>query len=131
MATRPAARCESQGSEVTDLKIGQKVTTVFGAGSHAALRAVPARNAWPVPKGFDIKLAAAIPVPFGTADDCLFEFGKLKKGETVLVQAGASGVGVAAIQLAKRAGATVLATALKQRAIGTTEAARSRSWDQL
>ncbi len=99
------------GAEVTDLKVGQKVTTVFGAGSHAELRAVPARNAWPVPAGFDIKLAAAIPVPFGTADDCLFEFGKLKRGETVLVQAGASGVGVAAIQLAKRAGATVLATA--------------------
>ncbi|HWJ39798.1 MAG TPA: zinc-binding dehydrogenase, partial [Candidatus Limnocylindrales bacterium] len=50
-------------------------------------------------------------VPFGTADDCLFEFGHLKAGETVLVQAGASGVGVAAIQLAKRAGATVIATA--------------------
>jgi NADPH2:quinone reductase len=99
------------GAEVTDLKVGDKVTTVFGAGSHAALRAVPARNAWPVPKGFDIKLAAAIPVPFGTADDCLFEFGHLKRGETVLVQAGASGVGVAAIQLAKRAGATVIATA--------------------
>jgi len=99
------------GSDVKDLKVGQKVTTVFGAGSHAALRAVPARNAWPVPKGYDIKLAAAIPVPFGTADDCLFEFGHLKKGETVLVQAGASGVGVAAIQLAKHAGATVLATA--------------------
>jgi NADPH:quinone reductase len=99
------------GNEVTGLKVGQKVTTVFGAGSHAELRAVPARNAWPVPPGFDIKLAAAIPVPFGTADDCLFEFGRLKRGETVLVQAGASGVGVAAIQLAKRAGATVLATA--------------------
>jgi NADPH2:quinone reductase len=96
------------GAEVTDLKIGQKVTTVFGAGSHAALRAVPARNAWPVPAGFDIKLASAIPVPFGTADDCLFEFGHLKAGETVLVQAGASGVGVAAIQLAKRAGARAL-----------------------
>jgi NADPH2:quinone reductase len=102
---------EIVGAEVTDLKVGQKVTTVFGAGSHAALRAVPARNAWPVPAGFDIKLASAIPVPFGTADDCLFEFGHLKAGETVLVQAGASGVGVAAIQLAKRAGATVLATA--------------------
>src|SRR5258707_6595866 len=99
------------GSEVTDLKVGQKVTTVNAMGSHAALRSVPARNAWLVPKGFDIKLAAAIPVPFGTADDCLFEFGHLKAGETVLVQAGASGVGVAAIQLAKRAGATVLATA--------------------
>ena len=99
------------GAEVTNLRVGQKVTTVFGQGSHAALRALPARNAWPVPQGFDIKLAAAIPVPFGTADDCLFEFGHLKAGETVLVQAGASGVGVAAIQLAKRAGATVLATA--------------------
>ena len=99
------------GSEVEHLRVGQKVTTVFNLGSHAALRAVPARNAWPVPAGYDIKLASAIPVPFGTADDCLFEFGHLNAGETVLVQAGASGVGVAAIQLAKRAGATVLATA--------------------
>ncbi len=56
-------------------------------------------------KGFDVKLASTIPVTFGTAADCLFEFGRLKAGETVLVQAGASGVGVAAIQLAKRAGA--------------------------
>src|SRR5713226_350327 len=99
------------GSEVTNLRVGQKVTTVNNFGSHAALRAVPARNAWPVPDRFDIRLGAAIPVPFGTADDCLFEFGRLKAGETVLVQAGASGVGVAAIQLAKRAGARVLATA--------------------
>ena len=99
------------GAEVKDLKVGQKVTTVFGAGSHAELRAVAARNAWPVPAGFDMKLASAIPVPFGTADDCLFEFGHLKKGETVLVQAGASGVGVAAIQLAKHAGGRVIATA--------------------
>jgi len=52
-----------------------------------------------------------VPVPFGTADDCLFEFGRLRDGETVLIHAGASGVGIAAIQLAKRAGATVLATA--------------------
>jgi len=99
------------GSEVSHLRVGQKVVTVFNHGSHAELRPVPARNAWPVPEGFDIKLASAVPVPFGTADDCLFEFGHLKAGETVLVQAGASGVGVAAIQLAKRAGARVLATA--------------------
>lgn len=57
------------GSEVSNLKVGQKVTTVFNFGSHAALRAVLARNAWPVPAGLDIKLASAIPVPFGTADD--------------------------------------------------------------
>jgi NADPH2:quinone reductase len=99
------------GSEVTNLRVGQKVATTNAFGSHAELRAVPARNCWVVPDGFDVKLAAPIPVTFGTADDCLFEFGRLKAGETVLVQAGASGVGVAAIQLAKRAGATVLATA--------------------
>ncbi|MES2897657.1 MAG: zinc-binding alcohol dehydrogenase family protein [Pseudomonadota bacterium] len=100
------------GAEVTHLKVGQKVATVNNWGSHAELRSVPARNCWPIPDGFDVKKAAAIPVTFGTAHDCLFEFGRLKKGETVLVQAGASGVGVAAIQLAKRGGASlILATA--------------------
>ncbi len=99
------------GEGVTDLKVGQKVVTTNAFGSHAELRVVPARVAWPLPPGMDVKVGAVIPVPFGTADDCLFEFGHLKKGETVLIQAGASGVGVAAIQLAKRAGARVIATA--------------------
>jgi NADPH2:quinone reductase len=99
------------GSEVEGVRVGQKVATLAFFGSHAELRAVPASGCWAVPDGFDVKLAAPIPVTFGTADDCLFEFGRLKAGETVLIQAGASGVGVAAIQLAKRAGATVLATA--------------------
>ncbi|MFZ5669400.1 MAG: quinone oxidoreductase family protein [Pseudomonadota bacterium] len=99
------------GAEVTHLKVGQRVATCDGFGSHAELRAVPARNCWPLPDGFSSKLGAVIPVAFGTAHDCLFEFGRLKAGETVLVQAGASGVGLAAIQLARRAGATVLATA--------------------
>lgn len=100
------------GSEVEDLKVGQKVVTTGAYGSHAELRAVAARTAWPIPPGLDVKTAACIPVPFGTAHECLFEFGRMKKGEVVLVQAGASGVGVAAIQLAARAGASmVLATA--------------------
>jgi NADPH:quinone reductase len=99
------------GAEVTHLKVGQKVVTVNAFGSHAALRAVPARNAWPIPDGFDIQKASAIPVPFGTAHECLFGAGRLKAGETVLVQAGAGAVGLAAIQLAKQAGATVLASA--------------------
>ena len=99
------------GAEVTHLTVGQRVTTVNFFGSHAEKRAVPARTAWPVPDSLDIRQAAAIPVPFGTADDCLFEFGRLKADETVLVQAGAGAVGLAAIQLAKRAGATVIATA--------------------
>jgi NADPH2:quinone reductase len=99
------------GAEVKDFKLGDKAVTTGFNGSHAELRAVAARTAWKIPKGCDVKLAAVVPVPFGTAHDCLFEFGHLKSGETVLVQAGASGVGVAAIQLAKRAGARVLATA--------------------
>lgn len=99
------------GAEVAHLKVGQKVVTVNAFGSHAELRAVPARNAWPIPDGFDIRKAAAIPVPFGTAHECLFGAGHLKAGETVLVQAGAGAVGLAAIQLAKKAGATVLASA--------------------
>lgn len=99
------------GSEVTGLKVGQKVATTGAFGSHAELRAVPARTAWVIPPGADVKAYSVVPVAFGTAHDCLFEFGHLQKGETVLVQAGASGVGHAAIQLAKRAGATVFATA--------------------
>lgn len=99
------------GAEVEHLRVGQKVATVNAFGSHAELRSVPARNCWPIPDGMDVGQAAVIPVTFGTAHDCLFEFGRLKAGETVLVQAGASGVGIAAIQLAKQAGARVLATA--------------------
>lgn len=99
------------GPEVKDFRPGDKAVTTGFNGSHAEKRAVAARTAWKIPKGCDVKLAAVVPVPFGTAHDCLFEFGKLKSGETVLIQAGASGVGVAAIQLAKRAGARVLATA--------------------
>jgi NADPH2:quinone reductase len=99
------------GPEVEGLRVGQKVATVGANGSHAELRAVAAQSAWPIPEGFDPKLASVIPVTFGTADECLFEFGHLKSGETVLVQAGAGGVGVATVQLAKRAGATVIATA--------------------
>ncbi|USQ94032.1 quinone oxidoreductase family protein [Caulobacter sp. RL271] len=99
------------GAEVSHMKVGQKVVTVNAFGSHAELRAVPARNAWPIPDGFDIQKASAIPVPFGTAHECLFGAGRLKAGETVLVQAGAGAVGLAAIQLAKQAGATVLASA--------------------
>jgi NADPH:quinone reductase len=98
------------GEEVT--KLGQKVVTTGAFGSHAGLRAVAARAAWPIPEGMDVRVAACVPIPFGTAHECLFEFGRMQKGEVVLVQAGASGVGVAAIQLAVRAGASmVLATA--------------------
>ena len=99
------------GSGVEGFTIGQPVVATMGYGSHAELVSVPARAAWTVPVELPLVQAAGIPIEFGTADDCLFEFGGLTAGETVLVQAGAGGVGIAAIQLAKAAGATVLATA--------------------
>src|SRR5438094_6263781 len=99
------------GAEVTDRRVGQPVVAIMANGSHASMVSVPSTSTWVVADGLDIAQAATVPVPFGTADDCLFEFGHLKSGETVLIQAGAGGVGLAAIQLAKRAGATVLATA--------------------
>ena len=99
------------GANVTDRAVDQPVVTVMPFGSHASQVAVAAMQTWPVPDGMDLKTAACVPIPFGTAHECLFEFGRLKAGETVLIQAGAGGVGLAAIQLAKRAGATVLATA--------------------
>ncbi len=99
------------GANVTDRTIGQKVVAVMPFGSHASQVAVAAMQTWPVPDGMDLKAAACVPIPFGTAHECLFEFGRLEAGQTVLIQAGAGGVGLAAIQLAKGAGATVLATA--------------------
>jgi NADPH:quinone reductase len=66
---------------------------------------------WPIPAGLDAARAACVPVTFGTAYECLFTAGNLVKGQTVLIHAGAGGVGMAAIQLAKHAGATVISTA--------------------
>jgi len=91
--------------------VGQRVVITVPYGSHAEKTMVGARGSWVVPDGMDIREAACVPIPFGTADDCLFEFGHLQPGESALIQGGGGGVGLAAIQLAKRAGATVLATA--------------------
>ncbi|HVP05501.1 MAG TPA: zinc-binding alcohol dehydrogenase family protein [Dehalococcoidia bacterium] len=99
------------GSSVTDRKVGDRVVAIMQYGSHAGLVVANPLQTWLIPDGMDMQQAACIPIPFGTAHDCLFEFGRLQAGETVLIQAGAGGVGLAAIQLAKRAGATVLSTA--------------------
>ncbi len=98
------------GADVTDRKPGDRVTALMANGSHAAMVSVPASSTFLVPEGCSLEHAACVPVSWGTAHDCLFEFGHLKAGETVLVQAGTSGVGIACVQLATRAGATVLAT---------------------
>ncbi len=101
----------SVGEGVQAIEPGDRVVTVGVDGSHAERRVAGASFCWTVPTGVTTEQAACVPVPFGTADDALFEFGRLQPGETVLVHAGASGVGIAAIQLAHRAGARVLATA--------------------
>jgi NADPH2:quinone reductase len=66
---------------------------------------------WPTPEGLEPAKAACVPVAFGTAQECLFTAANLSEGQTALIHAGAGGVGMAAIQLAKRAGATVISTA--------------------
>jgi NADPH:quinone reductase len=90
---------------------GDRVVALNAAGSHAERRTVPAAMTWPIPAGLDAASAACVPVAFGTAYECLFTAGNLTEGQSVLVHAGAGGVGMAAIQLAKRAGATVISTA--------------------
>src|SRR4051794_31958159 len=99
------------GAGVTDRAAGDRVVTLNMAGSHASRRAVPAMSTWPIPDGLDAAPAACIPVALGTAQECLFTAGNLQAGQTALIHAGAGGVGMAAIQLAKQAGATVISTA--------------------
>lgn len=99
------------GSRVADFAVGERVVTLNADGSHAELRTAYPNFTWKIPPGLSTEQAAAVPTAFGTAHDSLFEFGRLATGETALIHAGASGVGIAAIQMAKRAGATVLATA--------------------
>src|SRR5919202_3555984 len=98
------------GGGVDDRAVGDPVVTLSQDGSHASRRAVPAATTWPIPDGLDAARAACVPVACGTAEECLFTAGGLESGQTVLVHAGAGGVGMAAIQLAKRAGATGIST---------------------
>jgi NADPH2:quinone reductase len=91
--------------------VGDRVVALNFAGSHAARRIAPAIMTWPIPDGLDAARAASVPVAFGTAYECLFTAGNLADGQTVLIHAGGGGVGMAAIQLAKHAGATVISTA--------------------
>jgi NADPH:quinone reductase len=99
------------GAGVEDRAVGDRLVTLYMAGSHASQRAVPALSTWPIPEGLDAARAACVPVALGTAQECLFTAGNLAAGQTVLIHAGGGGVGMAAIQLAKQAGATVISTA--------------------
>ncbi|EPG4209300.1 quinone oxidoreductase family protein [Klebsiella michiganensis] len=97
------------GSKVRSRTVGDRVAAFHMQGSHAERWAVPAERTWLIPDGVGMAEAAALPISFGTAHHCLFTRGMLRQGETVLIQAAAGGVGLAAVQLASQAGATVIA----------------------
>ncbi len=97
---------------------GERVCALLGGGGHAELVAVPAGQIMPVPKSVDLMSAAGIPEVFLTAFVTLIHEGRLRPGERVLIHAGASGVGLAAIQLAKMIGATVGATTRTRSKLG-------------
>ena len=91
-------------------KLGDAVTALLGGGGYAEYAVVDARHALPLPKGFDFTQAAALPETVFTVYANVFEHGGLKAGETLMVHGATSGIGVAAIQMAKAAGARVIAT---------------------
>ena len=94
---------------------GDKVCALLGGGGYAEKVAVPATMALPVPAGLSMVEAAAIPEAFATSYLNLCLEGGMKAGETVFIQAGASGLGMAAIQLAKALGATKVVTTVSSR----------------
>jgi putative PIG3 family NAD(P)H quinone oxidoreductase len=99
------------GEGVTSWKVGDQVCALVIGGGYAEYAPAPAVQCLPVPKGLSLIEAAGIPETFFTVWTNVFERGRLKAGETLLVHGGASGIGTTAIQVANRLGATVLATA--------------------
>ena len=87
------------GEGVTRVKPGDRVCALLAGGGYAERVAVPAGQVLPVPSGLDMLQAAALPEVFATAYLNLYTEARLERGERVLIHAGASGVGTAAIQL--------------------------------
>jgi putative PIG3 family NAD(P)H quinone oxidoreductase len=92
-------------------KAGDKVCALLGGGGYAQYAVCDARHALPIPAGLDMVQAAGLPETVFTVWANVFEHGSLKAGETLLVHGATSGIGVTAIQMAKAAGAKVIATA--------------------
>lgn len=110
----PILGLELAGEVVTPngaFQAGDRVMAVVTGGGYAEYATVPVGMAMRIPDTLSYEQAAAIPEAFLTAHLNLFTLGRLRAGETVLIHAGASGVGTAAIQLARAAGARVFVTA--------------------
>ncbi|WP_028532722.1 NAD(P)H-quinone oxidoreductase [Paenibacillus sp. UNC217MF] len=116
-ATNPILGVEVAGTDIevngeSTYTVGDRVMGLVNGGGYAEYAVMPMDRAIPIPDSFSFADAAAIPEVFLTAYQTLYWIGKLQQGETVLIHAGASGVGTAAIQLAKQISkATVIVTA--------------------
>ena len=98
------------GAGVDRWHVGDRVCALVTGGGYAEYCVAPAPQCLPVPEAMDFTSAGAIPETFFTVWTNVFERGKLKAGETILIHGGTSGIGTTAIQLAKAFGAKVFAT---------------------
>lgn len=99
------------GDGVTNAKVGDKVIAFLGHGAFAQQVLVPANAIIPMPPDMDFDTAAAITLTYGTSHHAVVDRAQLKAGETMLVLGAAGGVGLAAIEIGKALGATVIAAA--------------------
>jgi NADPH:quinone reductase len=98
------------GSEVTTWRVGDQVCALTPGGGYAEFCRTDASHCLSLPRGLDLKAAAAIPETFFTVWTNLVVRGRLREGENVLIHGGSSGIGYTAIQIAKQLGATVFTT---------------------
>lgn len=106
-----AGEVVATGAGVTRWKPGDRVCALVNGGGYAQYCVAAEQITLPIPAGFDLKRAAALPEALFTAWLNVFMLGRLKAGEWLLVHGGSSGVGTMAIQLARLEGADVVATA--------------------
>ena len=102
---------EALGEGVTHLQVGAPVAAIVGTGGFATHACVDATRLLPLPPGFALENGAAFAFTYGTSHHALMDRAQLQAGETVLVLGAAGGVGTAALQIAKAAGARVIAAA--------------------
>jgi putative PIG3 family NAD(P)H quinone oxidoreductase len=105
-----AGEVDQVGAGVTRWQAGDRVCALLGGGGYAELAVVDARHALPLPADLDFVEAAGLPETLCTVFTNVFESGALKPGETLLIHGATSGIGVTAIQMARAAGAKVIAT---------------------
>jgi NADPH:quinone reductase len=109
-----AGEVAAAGPGADRFQAGDRVMAIVGGGGQAELCVVHERGAMPVPEGLDWPRAGGLPEVFVTAHDAIFSQAELRPGERLLVHGGAGGVGTAAIQLGRAAGARVTATVRRE-----------------